>query len=229
MMRVSRHAERGEGSLQRSLLLTLALAAACATTPGSPSSAPATVPPRVPSIDSTSSTLVPPNLGTLRQDDISIVLNTSGVRATALPLDEAVIRVLAPDSYRALRGILESRRAQITQRGQMRGIRDPRVWYLTFYGLAPNARFVPTDLTITSGGRDYRPFDVIPISDGFGAQRVQLREQQSGLLLFEEGVDVSQPLTVTMGSERNTQWSSEAILKTIDAERARIRARVGGP
>ena len=207
----------------------LLLVTGCATAPAGRSSVPATVPARVPSIDSTSSTLVPPNLGSLRQDDISIILNTSGVRATALPLDEAVIRVLAPDSYRALRGILESRRAQITQRGQMRGVRDPRVWYLTFYGLSPNARFVPTDVTITSGGRDYRPFDLIPISDAFGAQRVQLREQQSGLLLFEDGVDVSQPLTITMGSERNTQWSNEGILKTIDAERARIRARVGGP
>jgi hypothetical protein len=110
----------------------------------------------------------------------------------------------------------------------MRGIRDPRVWYLTFYGLSPNARFVPTDLTITSGGRDFRPFDIIPLTDAFGAQRVQPREQQSGLLLFEEGVDATQPLVVAMGGERNTQWSNEGTLKTIEAERARIRARVGG-
>lgn len=206
------------------------LAGACA---GGPGATPSTntpvsaVPPRA-APDSNASALVPPNLGSLRQDDISIVLQPSGVRATALPLDESVIRVLAPDSYRALHGIVESRRLQIAQRASMHAVRDPRVWYLTFYGLSPNARFVPTDLTVTSGGRDYRPFDVIPLTDAFGAQRVQPREQQSGLLLFEEGVDVTQPLVVTMGTERNVQWSNEDILQRIEAERSRIRARAGG-
>lgn len=177
--------------------------------------------------DSTASTLVPANFGSLRQDDISIVLQPSGIRATALPLDEPVLRVLATDSYRTLRNILESRRAEIVQRARTRGMREPRVWYLKFYGLVPNARFIPTDLTITSGGRDYRPFDVIPLTDGFGSQRLQPRETQQGLLLFDDAVDVSQPLIVTMGAERNTQWSNEDILGRIDAERARIRARTG--
>jgi hypothetical protein len=152
-----------------------------------------------------------------------------GVRATALPLDESVIRTLAPDSYRSLRGILESKRSLIVQRAQMRGIRDPRVWYLRFFGIAPNARFVPTDLTVTSGGREYRPFDVVPITTEFGSQRLPPRDTQAGLLLFEEGVDVNQPLVVTMGAERNTQWSNEGILGAIEAERTRIRALAGRP
>ena len=199
---------------------------ACGGQSSSPAPQPAIPAARV-SIDSTSSTLVPPNLGSLKQDDISIVLQPTGVRVSALPLDESVLRVLAPDSYRTLHAILESKRTQIAQRAQMRGIRDARVWYLTFTGLTPNARFVPTDLTITSGGRDYRPFDIIPLSTGFGEQRVQARDTQTGLALFDEGVDVNQPLIVGMGSERNFQWSNEGILGTIDTERSRIRARSG--
>ncbi len=225
----ARHPERGEGRVSVAVLLTALALAACTPAPNTPvTTPPAGTPPARVTLDSTASTLVPPLLGSLRQDQISIVLTGDGVRVTALPLDESVIRVLAPDSYRTLRGILESRRAQIIQRGQIRGLRDPRVWYLTFYGLSPNARFLPTDLTVTSGGRDFRPFDILPISDAFGAQRVQAREQQSGLLLFDEGVNVDQPLVVTMGSVRNYQWSNEDIIKTIEAERARIRARVGG-
>lgn len=177
-------------------------------------------------------TLVPAGYGTLRQDDIAIVLEPDGVRVTAIPLDESVIRVLAPDSYRTLRATLEGKRQQIAQRARMRGVRDPRVWYLRFYGIAPNARFVPTDLTVTSGGRDYRPFDVIPITPGFGEQRLQPRETQSGLLLFDPGVDVEQPLVVSMGADRNTDWSNDRgdlILGRIEAERASIRARAGRP
>ena len=112
------------------------------------------------------------------------------------------------------------------QRSAMHSVREPRVWIVRFVGLAPDARFVPTDFTVTSGGREYRPFDIIPLSPGFGAQRLQPREQQSALLLFEEGLDVSQPLVVTMGSQRNTDWET-ILLKTIDPERAAIRARAG--
>ncbi len=168
---------------------------------------------------------IPIGLGTLRQDDIAIVLQPEGVHAEAFPLDESVLRTLAPDSYRTLRARLDASRAQITQRATMRGIRNPQVWFLRFYGLAPDARFVPTDITVSSAGREFRPFDVIPISAGFGTQRLQPRETQTGLLLFEEGLDVSQPFVVTMGSERNTDW--DGILRRIDAERAAIRGRAG--
>lgn len=142
---------------------------------------------------------------------------------TAIPLDEGVIQTLAPDSYRSLRTLLESRRQEIARRAAMHGVRNPRVWYVLFYGLAADARFVPTDVSVSSGGRDYRPFDVVAISPGFGAQRLQPRDTQKGLLLFDEGLDVSQPMVVTMGAERNSDW--ENILRKIDAERAAIRAR----
>ena len=218
----------GARSTRLAFLSAVALIACGAPSAATTSSVPAAPPGRVTN-DSTSSTLVPPNLGTLKQDDISIVLQPEGVRITAIPLDETVIRTLAPDSYRALRAIVEGKQQQIRQRAQVRGIRDPRVWYVRFYGLAPNARFVPTDVTVTSGGRDYRPFDVIPISPGFGTQRLQPRETQTGLLLFDEAVDVTQPLVVTMGAERNLDWSNDpttaSILIKLDAERASIRAR----
>jgi hypothetical protein len=215
-------------------VLLAATACATASTPGAAGAAAAgtSMPAARVSHDSMSATLVPAGFGTLRQDDISILLEPEGVRVTAIPLDESVIRVLAPDSYRTLRATLEGKRQQILQRAQMRGIRDPRVWYLRFYGIAPNARFVPTDLTITSGGREYRPFDVIPITPGFGEQRLQPRETQSGLLLFEPGVDVNQPLIVSMGTDRNTDWSndrSDLILGRIESERASIRARAQRP
>jgi hypothetical protein len=179
------------------------------------------------SIDS-SSAILPIGFGTLKQSDVEIALEPQSVHVAAIPLDESVIRALAPDSYRRLRATLDSKRATIAQRASMRGIRDPKVWYVRFYGLAPDARFVATDLTVTSGGRDYRPFDVVPISSGFGEQRLQPRDTQTGLLLFEDGVDASQPMIVSMGAERSLDWDTNGILKKLDAERALIRARAAG-
>jgi hypothetical protein len=222
----------GNPTVIRAALVGFAIgAAACASAAPSATQAPQPVAPagRVTS-DSTSPSLIPPGFGSLKQEDIAIVLQPTGIRVTAIPLDESVIRVLAPDSYRTLRATLEGKRQQIAQRASVHGIRDPRVWYVSFAGLAPDARFNPTDMTVTSGGRDYRPVDVIALTSGFGEQRLQPREIQRGLLLFDEALDVSQPIVVAMGSERNTDWSndrSDTILSKIEAERAQARARAG--
>jgi len=212
----------------RSVWWALVVATACSGSARPSGSQPTPqVPARV-SRDSASSTLIPPNLGTLRQDDIAITIQQTALRIAALPLDEAVIRTLAPDSYRTLHATVESKRQQILQRASVRGVRDPRVWYITFTGLAPDARFVPTDITVSAGGREFRPIDVIPLSSGFSEQRVQPRETQRGLLIFDDALDVSQPIVVIIGSERNTEWStdrSDSILSRIEAERAQIRAR----
>lgn len=206
-------------------LMILLSACGGAGTASLPAPSPALPPTRV-TVDSSVATMVPAGYGTLKQDDISIKLQGPGVLISVMPLDESVLRVLAPDSYRALHAIVESRRQQIAQRANLRGVRDPRVWLATFTGLEPDARFIPTDVTVTSGGREYRPLDLLPLTSGFGQQRLQPREVQRGLLLFEEGLDVSQPITVSVGSERNSDW--ESILRTIDLERAAVRARTGG-
>ena len=203
----------------------MTVASACGGTASSAAAPGATLPPARVTRDSSSADLVPAGFGTLKQDEVAIVMQTSSVRVSAIPLDEAVIRVIAPDSYRTLHATLESRRQQIAQLAAQRGVRDPRVWYVTFTGLAPDARFIPTDITVASSGRDFRPFDVIALTTGFGEQRLQPNTVQRGLLLFDDRLDVSQPMVVSMGTERNTDW--ETTLRRIDAERASIRARAG--
>jgi hypothetical protein len=210
----------------------LALIASCASQTGSTTSAVATTPAPAPAAQGTrvaadsNPNLIPPGLGTLKEADISITLQPpTGVRVTTFPLDESVIRTLAPDSYRAMHANVDSRAAQIRQRASMHGERNPSVWFVRFYGLAPDARYDPTDITVSVGGRDFRPFDVIPISGDFGTHQLQPRETQTGLLLFDGAVDVSQPLVVRMGAEQNTEWDTILILGKVDAERAAVRAR----
>ena len=92
-------------------------AAACASRPaGETAASPATgagqARPVTTRLD-TAPPLVPPNYGTLKQDDIAIHMQVGQVQVRAIPLDEAIIRVLAPDSYRSLRGLRESRRETI--------------------------------------------------------------------------------------------------------------------
>ena len=166
---------------------------------------------------------IPPGFGKLRQDDLALKFQLSGVLVKAIPLDESVIRVLSPDSYRALRDLLESRRAQVDRVAQRYQLHDRHVWYLSFYGLEPEAPFTPQDVMVTSVGRDFRPLEILPLSTGFGEQRLSQREVQSALYVFEDGINVEQPLTVTVESRPNTNWSST--LRMIERERALIRSR----
>ena len=94
-------------------------AAGCAQQPPATSSRPATTPatPAIASADTNGAGLIPAGFGKLRQESIAIELRPSDVIVRMTPLDESVIRTLAPDSYRALRELGEAGRNQPRRRG----------------------------------------------------------------------------------------------------------------
>lgn len=172
-----------------------------------------------------SANMVPPGFGSLRQDEIAIRLEAPGLVLRAVPLGEAIIRLLTPDSYRVLRELQESNRPRIADILRRNGGRPPALWYVSFYGLDPDTRFSPLDLVITSGGRDFRAMDVIPLSTGWGEQRLKQRETQSAIYIFDGEIDTDHPLTVRFLNERDESW--EQTLQRIERERALVRARAG--
>jgi hypothetical protein len=176
--------------------------------------------------DSTARGGVPAGFGSLRQDDIAIRLEPQGLIVRAIPLDERVIRLLTPDSYRALRDLEESNRRTIESITRRTGGRRPDLWYVSFYGREENARFSPMELVITSGGQDFRPLDVIPLSTGFGEQRLRQRETQSAVYVYPGDIDVDHPLVVSFQGQQSVIW--EQLLQRIERERALVRARSSG-
>jgi hypothetical protein len=173
--------------------------------------------------DTSGQGLVPAGFGNLKLADIAIPLQLQDVTVKLTPLDEGVIRTLAKDSYRSLRDLVESKRADIIRLSSQHGLRKPSLWYGEFYGLAPDARFSPLELTISVAGRDFRPIEVIPMTPGFGEQRLTLRGRQSAIYLFEDAVDVNQELVVSLGTERSTAWTDK--LRAVERERSLIRSR----
>lgn len=176
--------------------------------------------------DTTSVTGIPVGYGSLRQDDIAIRLEPQGLLVRAIPLDEGVIRLLTPDSYRALRDLQDSNRRTIENITRRSGGRTPDLWYVSFYGLEDNARFSPMELVISSAGQDFRPVDVIPLTTGFGEQRLRQRETQSAVYVYAGDIEVNQPLTVRFQGEQSVIW--EQVLQRIERERALVRARAPG-
>ena len=205
-------------------LCTVALAIAIGCTATAPAAVGTTTPSAV-SRDS-SRLLVPAGYGSLKQEDVAVRVARRGLQVQAIPLDETIIRVLSPDSYRALREQLASRKPSLDSLARRTGLNGFSVWLVRFHGLEQGETpFSPMEFIVTSVGRDFRPIEVFPVTPGFGQQRLRQREVQQALYAFDPQVDVNQPLTVTYETTRNSDWP--LILARIERERVLVRSRAG--
>lgn len=169
---------------------------------------------------------VPAGFGSLRQEDIALrVLPGGGLQVRAVPLDERFIRLLSPDSYRALRETMLGRAREIDAiKGRLR-LPSYSLWYVSFFALEQGeTRFSPMEFIINNVGRDFRPLDIVPLTGGFGEFRLKQRETQTAILIFDGQVDLNQPLTASMESAQSgTVWSQ--ILERVERERTLVRSR----
>ena len=168
-----------------------------------------------------SDSLVPAGHGTLRQDQVTVSLRNGAVLVKVTPLDEAVIRTLAPDTYDRLRSLRESRREEV-ERTTMGGT---EMFLVSFFSYEPDAAFQPEDLQIVYQSRLLRPNVVVPLTTGWGRQRLDQQETQTAIYGFETDIDYGQVMTVRYGMAETDQWRQIIVL--LANERGRIRSRSG--
>lgn len=166
---------------------------------------------------------VPPGYGTLKRDDIVVRFATGTVEIQCLPLDEQVIRLLAPDTYQSLTQLIRSRADEITAAAERAGVDQPTLVLVTFYGLVPQARFNPEDLNISSRGRLFRPVGIVPLSPTWGSYQLDARQQAVAIYLFEDGITFRESLSISYQGLTNEAWGRA--LRLLDQERSRVRAR----
>jgi hypothetical protein len=161
--------------------------------------------------------------GSLRRDQILIRFAAQEVELHVLPLDEQVIRLLAPDTYRSLRALLDSRRGEIDRAASRAGTRAPTLVLVTFFGVVSAARFAPEHVSILSRGRLYRPLGIVPLGPGWNRLQLDARQQAVAIYLFDEGISFREPVTVTYQQVANDSWAGA--IAVLDRERARVSAR----
>lgn len=179
-----------------------------------------------PAVDTLSARCGPPGFGSLREEDITIsIALTGGLLVAAVPLDECVIRMLSPDSYRALQARKIGRRAAIDSVVTNYRLRSTSLWSVLYYGVERGeVRFSPNEFVIRNVGRDFRALHVLPLSTGFGEYRVTQREQQRAILVLDGQIDLNQPLTaIIQGTASTTDW--QTIIRRVEQERALVRSR----
>lgn len=168
--------------------------------------------------------IIPGGFGSLRQDEISIRVNHLGLTVQAMPMDEDFLRTLAPDSYRALAALRESKRPQLDSIAKRAGLPDVAVWYVTFRNVQQGeAPFSPQDVTLTNVGREFQPLDAVGISSGFAQHRLAQNETAIGLLVFDRAINPNRDLTLRLETQTSGDW--QTILQRVERERSLIRAR----
>jgi hypothetical protein len=166
---------------------------------------------------------IPTGYGTLRRDDITVRFSTGTVEIQVLPLEEQVIRLLAPDTYRSLIQLVQSRAADIRDAALRSGTEQPSLVMVTFLGVVPQARFNPEDLNITSRGRLFRPVGIVPLSPTWSSYQLDARQQAVAIYLFEPGVAVREDMLLQYQGLSSAAWVRS--IRLLDQERARVKAR----
>jgi len=167
--------------------------------------------------------MVPPGHGTLKFDEITISMRIGALLVKVTPLDEAVIRLLAPDTWERYHALAERRREEAAA---ATAGRPPELFLVSFYSYEPDVDYQPEDLQLSHQGRMLRAVRIMPITGSFGRQRLAQQENQSAIYVFDEPINYGLRLVVRYGLEDNDSWSS--IIQKLEVERSKVRAKSGG-
>ena len=140
-----------------------------------------------------------------------------------IPLDERIIRLLAPDTYGSMHRLLESKSDEIAGTARRYGIRDPVVFLVSFFGTQPQTRFDPDALTITGQNRFFRPAAILPMSPQFSDRQLNQRQTATAIYIYQDGIRLLDPFTLSYEGVSTNRW--EQVLRTLDRERASVEAR----
>lgn len=170
-------------------------------------------------------TMPPIGFGSLTQEQTSISIANSQLTVRFQPLNERLLRLLAPDAYRALSGMIASRRAAIDSVSRMSGTSLPGLMLVTVYGNVADVRFEPTLIGVSMNSRRFDPVGIIPLDANFSRQQLQRQTVGMGLFIFAEELPVYSAMAFSYGTVAAEGWASK--ISTFDRELARVSARAG--
>ena len=181
-----------------------------------------TPPPADALLEAQEADMVPPGFGTLHQDDVTLALRNGDLLIKATPLDEALIRLTAPDTYARLTGLAAAHREALERQARVQGA---SLFLVSVFSYEPDVTYQPEDINVVSQGIRERPLAIRAVTPGWGLQRLEQQETQIAVYAFSPSIDLELDLEVEYRETRNAGW--ERILSIIHAERAKVRARAG--
>lgn len=163
---------------------------------------------------------VPVGFGSLKQDEITLAVRTGALLVKVTPLNESLIRLMAPDTYRRLHALKESHKQDLAK------AMGPQEYYMvSFFSYQPDVTFQPEDVQLSHEGRTLRPTAIVPLTPGWGKQRMAQQETQTALYAFDGPIDYQQDVVLQYGTEHTDAWTT--IIPRLQQERAKVKAQSG--
>jgi hypothetical protein len=182
-------------------------------------SAPEPVQAQTPAVSDTVK-VVPPGLGTLKQDEFTMGLRSEALLVKVTPLDEAIIRLAAPDTYNRLHALRESRFKDAKARTSSE---LPQLFLVSFFSYQPDVTFQPEDLQIEHQGRLLRASAIMPLTPTWGKGRLAQQEIATAVYAYTEPFNFELPMTVRYGMFENGEW--QRIIPKLQIERGKVSGR----
>lgn len=167
--------------------------------------------------------LPPVGYGSFNQEQLSVRFGAQDLEVRFMPLDERLLRLLAPDAYESLHGLVVEREAQIDSVSRLNGISNPGLALVTFFALRRDARFEPENLTLLYHNQFQRPASLLPYTANFSSRQLGVREQATAIYVFDAPLPVFEEFGITYGTATSNAWKDA--LRRIERERARVIAR----
>jgi hypothetical protein len=162
---------------------------------------------------------LPVGYGTLRQEDFTVSIRAGDLLVRLTPLDEAITLLAAPDTHARLRALREGRLEEAPRHG-----RAPELFLVSFFSYQPDVPFQPEDVQLLHQSRLLRPTAILPITMGWGRQRLERHDTQMAVYVFDGPIVYEQAVTARYGSIESDEW--RVIMMRLEQERGRIMSRV---
>ena len=167
---------------------------------------------------------IPAGFGSLRRDEVAVSVQVQGLTIRAIPLDEQVLRTLAPDAYRALHALVASRARALDGIRARTGLGVVQAWHVAFFNAQQGeARYDPRGMQLRSAGRDFRPLDVIALVAGYDDGRLAQGRTADAIFVFDPAVQLGQPVTVTLAGVVTEAWAD--VIPRVERERSAVWSR----
>jgi len=159
---------------------------------------------------------LPTGRGSLREEQLSLLLADGAVVLRVTPLSPSVARLSAPDTETRLTALL---RTFEERRG---GEHGGTVFLVTFVTPEEGLAFRPDEITLIHAGIREAAEITLPLTAGWDALTLRPREPQSALLHFPVEVDFHEGFRIEYGITSTADWGR--VLPLLRTEEARVRA-----
>ncbi len=153
--------------------------------------------------------------GVLQTEDISVILQGSGLWIKITPMDEEILDYCTSDTKRTYTSMLKAQGGTLFENGEV----AYKIFFIQFQGRSDNEiYFDPTELNIIHQGKLFQPIHILPISSTFDKRILTLYgNPEMAIYAFSKDIDLGLPLVFQYKDLKSDKWN-EIIQKVEDSK-----------